>query len=546
MAENPKQPANDTPKRIGGGAAVSSSADNLRPLETVVPPSKTSKADDTLVPPSRSSKADDTLVPPSKAPRSDETLVPASRVPRPDETLVPPSRSGAATVVPGSGAPAGGSRAGGSGGFGEGGADLDPGTVLAGRYEILTVLGTGGMGAVYRAQDRELDREVALKVIRPELARNAAIVDRFKQEIRLSHKVTHRNVVRMYDLSEDLGMRFVTMEMVAGRDLRSVIEEHGKLPADEAVDILQQICNALEAAHSQGILHRDLKPQNVMREGSGRVVVMDFGLARTIEGDGMTQSGALVGTMEYMSPEQALGKDLDQRSDIFAVGLIGYEMLTGLMPFKAESAIASLLKRTRDKAAPVIQLDDTIPGALSDIIGKCLEVDVEQRYKSVGEVLKDLEAWRGKTAAASLHFKADVPSQGISGKWLFMIGGGALAVALAAGISLTWRHFSSPSASSPSTVASAPTISLAIMPFYNASGDASLDWLGGSLAEMVGSDIGGSSSVRMVSADRLQQVLGDLHLSANSQVDGATIKRVAEFTNAQTVVYGQFIKAGSA
>jgi serine/threonine protein kinase/tetratricopeptide (TPR) repeat protein len=461
-------------------------------------------------------------------------MVPASKTSRGDETMVPGSGN------------RGGSRAGGSGGFAEGGVDLDPGTVLAGRYEILTVLGTGGMGAVYRAQDRELDREVALKVIRPELARNAAIVDRFKQEIRLSHKVTHRNVVRMYDLSEDLGMRFVTMEMVAGRDLRSVIEEHGKLPADEAVDILQQICNALEAAHSQGILHRDLKPQNVMREDAGRVVVMDFGLARTIEGDGMTQSGALVGTMEYMSPEQALGKELDQRSDIFAVGLIGYEMLTGVMPFKAESAIASLLKRTRDKAAPVMQLDDTIPGALSDIIGKCLEVDVEQRYKSVGEVLKDLEAWRGKTAAASLHFKADVPSQGISGKWLFIVGGGALAVALAAGISLTWRHFSSPSASTPSTVASAPSISLAVMPFYNASGDASLDWLGGSLAEMLGSDIGGSSSVRMVSADRLQQVLGDLHLSANSRVDGATIKRVAEFTNAQMVVYGQFIKAGSA
>jgi len=553
MAENPKRPANDTPKPIGGGTAVSSSADNLRPLETLVP---ASHDEQTLVPPSKAPRSDETLVPPSKVPRSDETLVPASRAPRPDETLVPPAKAsrGDETIVPGSGATAsgsgrtagqGGSRAGGSGGFGEGGVDLDPGTVLAGRYEILAVLGTGGMGAVYRAQDRELDREVALKVIRPELARNAAIVDRFKQEIRLSHKVTHRNVVRMYDLSEDLGMRFVTMEMVAGRDLRSVIEEHGKLPADEAVDILQQICNALEAAHSQGILHRDLKPQNVMREGSGRVVVMDFGLARTIEGDGMTQSGALVGTMEYMSPEQALGKELDQRSDIFAVGLIGYEMLTGTMPFKAESAIASLLKRTRDKAAPVIQLDDTIPGALSDIIGKCLEVDVEQRYKSVGEVLKDLEAWRGKTAAASLQFKADVPSQGISGKWLFMIGGGALVVALAAGISLTWRHFSSPAASTPSTVAGAPSISLAIMPFYNASGDASLDWLGGSLAEMLGSDIGGSSSVRMVSADRLQQVLGDLHLSANSQVDGATIKRVAEFTNAQTVIYGQFIKAGS-
>jgi tetratricopeptide (TPR) repeat protein/predicted Ser/Thr protein kinase len=540
MAESPKRPANDKPKPTGGGAAVSSSADNLSPLETLVPGSRD---DQTLVPPSRSSKADETLVPPSKAPRSDETLVPASKTSRGDETMVPGSGASSGS---GRAASPGGSRAGGSGGFAEGGVDLEAGTVLAGRYEILTVLGTGGMGAVYRAQDRELDREVALKVIRPELARNAAIVDRFKQEIRLSHKVTHRNVVRMYDLSEDLGMRFVTMEMVAGRDLRSVIEEHGKLPADEAVDILQQICNALEAAHSQGILHRDLKPQNVMREDAGRVVVMDFGLARTIEGDGMTQSGALVGTMEYMSPEQALGKELDQRSDIFAVGLIGYEMLTGVMPFKAESAIASLLKRTRDKAAPVIQLDDTIPGALSDIIGKCLEVDVEQRYKSVGEVLKDLEAWRGKTAAASLHFKADVPSQGISGKWLFMIGGGALLVALAAGVSLTWRHFTgTPTTGPASTVAGAPSISLAIMPFYNASGDASLDWLGGSLAEMLGSDIGGSSSVRMVSADRLQQVLGDLHLSANSRVDGATIKRVAEFTNAQTVVYGQFIKAGN-
>jgi len=464
-------------------------------------------------------------------------------------------------VVPGSGAPAaprgaggasgasgatggGGSRAG-SRGFGEGGVDLEPGTVLAGRYEILAVLGTGGMGAVYRAQDRELDRLVALKVIRPELARNAAIVDRFKQELRLSHKVTHRNVVRMYDLSEDLGMRFVTMELVAGRDLRSIIEERGKLPVDEAADILQQICFALQTAHNEGILHRDLKPQNVMREESGRVVVMDFGLARTIEGDGMTQSGALVGTMEYMSPEQALGKVLDQRSDIFALGLIGYEMLTGTMPFKAESAIASLLKRTRDKAQPLVQVDATIPAVLSGIIGKCLEVDVEQRYKNVSEVLHDLEAWRGKTAAASLHFEADVPSQGLSGRWLTVVGGGALLIALVAGISFAVRHFSGAGTASTSTISSAPTISLAIMPFYNTSGDAQLDWLGASLAEMLGSDIGASSQVRMVSPDRMQQVLGDLHITANSQADVATLKRVAEFTSAQTVIFGQFVKIGN-
>jgi tetratricopeptide (TPR) repeat protein/tRNA A-37 threonylcarbamoyl transferase component Bud32 len=496
MAESPKQPASEMPTQFGTAVGVSSSSENLRPEETLVPPSR------------------------SDAPTvlTETPSVSASRA---------GSQTDSRTQAAGSGSES----------------ELEPGTVLAARYEVLSVLGTGGMGSVYKAQDRELDRLVALKVIRPELARNAAIVDRFKQELRLSHKVTHRNVVRMYDLAEDSGMRFVTMELVAGRDLRSILEERGKLPADEAVDILQQICFALEAAHGVGILHRDLKPQNAMREDAGRVVVMDFGLARTIEGDGMTQSGALVGTMEYMSPEQALGKDLDERSDIFALGLIGYEMLTGNMPFKAESAIASLLKRTRERAVPCVQLDPNIPGALSDIIGKCLESEVEQRYRNVGEVLKDLETWRGKAAAASLHFPADVPSTGMSGRWLLAVGGGALLIALAAGISLTVRHFSG-SHSAPA-VASAPSISLAIMPFYNASGDTTLNWLGASLAEMLGSDIGASSQVRMVSPDRLQQVLGDLHVSANSQVDAATLKRAAEFTNAQTVIFGQFIRAGS-
>ncbi len=476
--------------------------------------------------------------------RSEETLIPASRA---EETLVPPSRpdatTSAARIMPGGGATAPASRPGESRGWGESNSELAPGTILAGRYEILTVLGTGGMGSVYKAQDRELERLVALKVIRPELARNAAIVDRFKQELRLSTQVTHRNVVRMYDLSEDAGMRFVTMEMVAGRDLRTIMEERGKLPSDEGVDILEQICQALEAAHSVGILHRDLKPQNVMREDAGRVVVMDFGLARTIEGDGMTQSGALVGTMEYMSPEQALGKELDQRSDIFALGLIGYEMLTGVMPFKADSAIASLLKRTRERAVPCAKVDPNIPAPLSAIIDRCLETEVEQRYKSVGEVLRDLEAWRGKTAAASLRFPANVPSQGISGRWLVAVGAGALLIALAAGISLAVRHFSKSRATE--TVASAPSVSLAIMPFYNASGDDSLNWLGTSLQSMLGSDIGASSAVRMVSPDRLQQVLGDLHVSANSQVDVATLKKVADSTNAQTMVFGQFIRAGS-
>ncbi|MGA8859808.1 MAG: serine/threonine-protein kinase, partial [Candidatus Sulfotelmatobacter sp.] len=227
---------------------------------------------------------------------------------------------------------------------------LQTGDVLGGRYEILQMLGEGGMGAVYKARDRELDRFVALKLIRPELAANPSILARFKQELLLSREVTHRNVIRIYDLGDADGVKFITMEFVEGQDLRSLIQEKKKFPPEEAVELMQQVCRALEAAHTLGIIHRDLKPQNIMRDQTGRILVMDFGLARMVEGDGMTQTGALVGTMEYMSPEQAMGKNLDQRSDLYSMGLILYELLTGKMPFKAESAVASLLKRNQEQA----------------------------------------------------------------------------------------------------------------------------------------------------------------------------------------------------
>ena len=428
-------------------------------------------------------------------------------------------------------------------------ASLEIGMVVAGRYEILETLGKGGMGSVYKARDQELDRLVALKVIRPELARNTAIVDRFKQELRLSHLVTHKNVIRMYDLGEDTGMRFITMEFVEGRDLRSIIEQHGKLPPAEAVAILQQICRALEAAHAVGILHRDLKPQNIMQDAHGRIVVMDFGLARTIEGDGMTQSGAMVGTMEYMSPEQALGQDLDQRSDIFALGLICYEMLTGNMPFRAESALASLIRRTQERAAAVTVHDPNIPGALAGIVSKCLERDVTQRYANTGEILHDLEAWEGKRVAAgkvaaarTLSFHANVASAGLSGRWMLIVGGIVLVLALAiTGTMIMRRHSGTHTASQ---AAATPALSLAIMPFYNASSDPSLDALGTTLADMLSTSIGQSASVRMVSPDRLHQVLQDLHITGHSEVDVATLRRLAGFANADTIIFGRYENTG--
>jgi eukaryotic-like serine/threonine-protein kinase len=417
---------------------------------------------------------------------------------------------------------------------------LENGDVLAGRYEIAELLGEGGMGAVYKARDRELDRFVALKLIRRELSSNPAIVARFKQELLLSHQVTHKNVIRIYDLGDSDGIKFITMEFVEGEDLRSLILEHKKFPPKEAVEIIQQVCRALEAAHGVGVIHRDLKPQNVMRDRSGRILVMDFGMARTLEGDGMTQSGALVGTMEYMSPEQALAKDLDQRSDLFAVGLIFYELLTGKMPYKAESAVASLIKRNQERAIPVTDHDQTIPRQLSNIVGKCLERDPALRYQSASEMLQDLDDWLGNRAAANLSFQPAVEPWGRTFHWPLVIG--IATVLLLAIVGFLFRGtLVSPSAKK---TASAPALSLAILPFRNASGDPSIDWLGSSLADMLSTDVGQSAHLRTVSPGRLHQILSDLRIAPGTSIDPNTLSRVAQFSNADTLVWGQYASFG--
>jgi tetratricopeptide (TPR) repeat protein/predicted Ser/Thr protein kinase len=342
---------------------------------------------------------------------------------------------------------------------------LKEGTVLVGRYEILKTLGEGGMGAVYKAKDLALNRMVALKVIRPELANNPSIIDRFKQELLLSQRVTHRNVIRIYDLGEGDGMQFITMEFIEGRDLRSIILERKKLSPEEAVGIMEQICLALDSAHSVGVIHRDLKPQNIMIDGNGRVLVMDFGLARTVEGEGMTQTGALVGTMEYMSPEQALAQELDQRSDLFSAGLIFYEMLTGEMPFRADSALASLIRRTQERASPISSHDASFPQNLIFIVSKCLEREPAARYQTARELLADLEAWDGKRTAGAVAFQSVQP-WGQDIPWS-RIGVGAVVIILAVlGFLLRYRL------SAPATHG---TVSVLVADFQNKTSDSLFD-----------------------------------------------------------------------
>jgi eukaryotic-like serine/threonine-protein kinase len=349
---------------------------------------------------------------------------------------------------------------------------LEPGSVIGNRYEILQLLGQGGMGAVYKARDRELERDVALKLIRSDLARNPEILLRFKQELILARQVTHRNVIRIFDLGQADGFKFITMEYLEGRDLRVVLRERGKLPAEEAAKIILQICRALEAAHLEGVIHRDLKPQNIMLDANGRAYVMDFGIARSAHLPGMTQTGALVGTPEYMSPEQAKGEKLDERSDLFSLGAILYELLTGQSPYHSDTPLATLWKRIQEKAKPANEVDPAIPKPLSDVVAKALEIEPENRFQNAAEFAQHLESWLGITPSmiGSITDPTLVRLSGPKPVWKYTAIGAIVLLIAIAGLGLP-RAFLSRSAKNPAH----PPLSVLVADFTNHTGDPIFD-----------------------------------------------------------------------
>jgi TolB-like protein len=343
-------------------------------------------------------------------------------------------------------------------------------------------------------------------------------------------------------------VKFITMDFIEGKDLKSLLHERGKFPPDEAVKIMAQVCRALEAAHSEGVVHRDLKPQNIMIDSQGRVTVMDFGIARSIEMPGMTQTGAVIGTPEYMSPEQAMGEHVDARSDLFMAGIIFYELLTGDTPFRADTAYAMLLNRTTRKAKPPIDLDPSIPQPINDVVVKCLETAPYQRYQSAREILAGLglESPTGTrlgpmTVGASTSTVAQGPVvAGLMPRYGKLIAGGIAALLLVSLGVIFWGKIF-PGGGKGAT---GPSISLAILPFRNVSGDKSLDWLGSSLADMLSTDVGQSAHLHSVSSDRVHQVLHDLQITPDTTSDAATLRRITSMMNVDTVVSGQYAKFG--
>ena len=342
--------------------------------------------------------------------------------------------------------------------------DLEAGTVLAGRYEILELLGRGGMGAVYKAQDAELNRVVALKLIRPELAKNPEILQRFKQELILARQITHKNVIRIFDLGQSEGIKFITMDFVEGQDLRRLLLEAGKFPPEQAARIMLQICRALEAAHSEGVIHRDLKPQNIMLDRGGRVYVMDFGIARSAYLPGMTQTGALIGTPEYMSPEQARGEKLTERSDLFSLGVIFYELLTGRSPYPADAPLGTLWKRLQEKPKPPAEVDAAVPKPLSDIVMSALEIEPEKRLSSAREMAQQLEIWLGPSAGSSTIF---LPAPKASAYWKWASAGLGVLLVVAV-VAFRLRGPAKPD------LVHAP-VSVLVADFMNATGDSVFD-----------------------------------------------------------------------
>ena len=267
---------------------------------------------------------------------------------------------------------------------------LQRGTTFARRFEIIEEIGKGGMGTVYKAYDSKIREAVAIKLLKPEIASDLEVIERFRNEIKLARKVAHRYVCRMYDLDEEWLSIYISMEYVPGEDLKSFIRRSGHLNEAKALALARQIAEGLAEAHRMGVVHRDLKPQNVMIDREGNAKIMDFGIARSLHTRGATGSGVIIGTPEYMAPEQADAKDVDHRVDIYALGAILFEMVTGRLPFEGETPLSIVLKHKSEPPADPKTLNAQISPALSGVILRCLEKSRDRRYQTALDLLEDL------------------------------------------------------------------------------------------------------------------------------------------------------------
>src|SRR6266403_1378968 len=309
-------------------------------------------------------------------------------------------------------------------------ASINTGTDFGPRYHVESLLGAGGMGKVYKARDRELDRIVAIKILRPDLMTDPMAMQRFKHELLLASSISHPNILRIHDLGEYNAVKFISMAYVDGGDLTQVMRKEGRLPLDRVLHIMRQLAAAMGAAHGVNVVHRDLKPQNMLLGGGDHVYVTDFGIAKTLESDrtSVTRTGAVLGTPLYMSPEQVEGKQVDHRSDLYTFGLIFYEMLTGVLPFTGDTTFQLMYQRVHQlPKRPELVIPD-LPPYLSRICLTCLEKEPAQRYQNANEILVDLDLKHAPTPTHTRTVQITLP---VMSKKLWVIPGSAMVLLLA-------------------------------------------------------------------------------------------------------------------
>jgi len=422
--------------------------------------------------------------------------------------------------------------------------ELTTGSTFAGRYQIIEELGRGGMGKVYKALDAEVDEKIALKLIKPEIAADKKTIERFRNELKFARKIRHKNVCQMYDLGTAEGAYFITMEYIAGEDLKKLIRKMGFLSPGQAISIAKQVCDGLVEAHKLGVVHRDLKPQNIMVDEGGDARIMDFGVARSIEGKSITGAGVMIGTPDYMSPEQVDGKDIDRRSDLYSLGVILYEMVTGQTPFEGDTPFTIGVKHKSEMPKNPKELNAQIPDNLSRVILRCLEKDKENRYQSASEMRSELNnIEKGiPTTERIVPEKKPLTSREItvqvSMKKLFIPASIVVAIAIVA--VLIWQFL--PRKSEVSLSNGKP--SLAIMYFENNTGDPNLDHWRKALSELLTADLSQSKYLSVMSGDKLYNILDNLNLLDAQSYSSEDLEKVGSRGGVENIVRGSFAKAG--
>jgi len=422
--------------------------------------------------------------------------------------------------------------------------ELTIGSIFAGRYQIIEELGRGGMGRVYKVLDKDIDEKVALKLLNPEIAADEDTIQRFRNELKFARKITHKNVCRMYDLGEEKGTPYITMEYVPGEDLKSSVRRMGQLTIAKSVSIAKQVCEGLAEAHRLGVVHRDLKPQNIMVDSEGNAHIMDFGIARSLETKGVTGTGMIIGTPEYMSPEQVEGKQVDRRSDVYSVGVILYEMVTGRVPFEGDTALSIALKHKSEAPRNPREINAQIPEDLNRLILKCMEKDREKRFKGADELLSELVTIEQGIPTAEKVIPRRIPLTAreitlqFKLKKLFIPA--VVVIALVIISVIIWRII--PQKEVVPIPSDKPF--LAVMYFKNNTGDESLDHWRMMFSNLLITDLTQSKYIRVLSEDKLFNILSQLGQLEAKNYSSKVLKEVASRGGVNHILQGAYAKLG--